>query len=97
MIHTAPNVQQREQLIMVHIGVTCKSLEFMLFMLSLSNEELINLYNSALSKHSDSPNFIHIIQVTLIFFFYLNLKHSIDLLFNLICNFNIVFKMLINL
>lgn len=71
----------------------------MLDMLSLSNEELINLYNSAMSKHSDSPNFIHIIQVTLIFFFYLNLKLSIDLLFNiqLIRNFNIIFKMRINL
>jgi len=45
----------------------CKSLEFVLDMLSLPNEELIILYNSAMSKHSDSPNCIHIIQVTLIY------------------------------
>jgi hypothetical protein len=60
----------------------CKSLEFVLDMLSLSNEELINLYNFAMSKHSDNPNCIHIIQVTLTFILFLNLNHSIDLLFN---------------
>lgn len=40
-----------------------KSLEFALDMLSLSNEELITLYKSALLKHSDDTNFIHVIQV----------------------------------
>lgn len=40
-----------------------KSLNYVLNMLSLSNEELITLYQSALLNHSDSPNFIHIIQV----------------------------------
>lgn len=38
-------------------------MEFVLDMLSLSNEELITLYKSAMLKYSDSPDFIHIIVV----------------------------------
>lgn len=40
-----------------------KSLKFALEVLSLSNEELIALHKSAMSKYDDNPNFIHIILV----------------------------------
>ncbi|KAF0764977.1 E3 ubiquitin-protein ligase listerin [Aphis craccivora] len=70
----------------------CKSLEFMLDMLSLSNEELINLYNSAMSKHSDSPNFIHIIQVFVSFCGMSNLEYDHLSLADTRCVWNVHFR-----
>ncbi|XP_001950973.1 E3 ubiquitin-protein ligase listerin [Acyrthosiphon pisum] len=70
----------------------CKSLEFVLDMLSLPNEELINLYNSAMSKHSDSPNCIHIIQVFVNFCGMSNLEYDHLSLADTRCVWNVHFR-----